>query len=302
MSIVVEGLTKLYGQQKAVDDLTFSVNDRQILGFLGPNGAGKSTTMKMLTGYLEPDAGSAIVAGIDMRLDPVAGKRKVGYLPENNPLYLDMYILEYLEWVGQFYDIKQRRKRALEMIALIGLTKERHKKIGQLSKGYRQRVGLAQALIHDPEVIILDEPTSGLDPNQLIEIRGLIKSLGKDKTIILSTHIMQEVAAMCNRVLIIHQGKLVADDPVSVLEQRISGSRQYIVSATNRLEEKAFQKLNELVSVQPDVTGMTYRLTMKGEKDASADIFRLAVEQGWVLTELRTETKGMEEVFQDLTK
>lgn len=302
MSIVVEGLTKLYGQQKAVDDLTFSVNDRQILGFLGPNGAGKSTTMKMLTGYLEPDAGSAIVAGIDMRLDPVAGKRKVGYLPENNPLYLDMYILEYLEWVGQFYDIKQRRKRALEMIALIGLTKERHKKIGQLSKGYRQRVGLAQALIHDPEVIILDEPTSGLDPNQLIEIRGLIKSLGKDKTIILSTHIMQEVAAMCNRVLIIHQGKLVADDPVSVLEQRISGSRQYIVSAINRLEEKAFQKLNDLVSVQPEATGMTYRLTMKGEKDASADIFKFAVEQGWVLTELRTETKGMEEVFQDLTK
>lgn len=302
MSIVVEGLTKLYGQQKAVDDLTFSVNDRQILGFLGPNGAGKSTTMKMLTGYLEPDAGSAIVAGIDMSLDPVAGKRKVGYLPENNPLYLEMYILEYLEWVGRFYDIKQRRKRALDMIELIGLTKERHKKIGQLSKGYRQRVGLAQALLHDPEVIILDEPTSGLDPNQLIEIRGLIKSLGKDKTIILSTHIMQEVAAMCNRVLIIHQGKLVADDPVSVLEQRISGSRQYIVSATNRLEEKAFQKLNDLVSVQPDPTGMTYRLTMKGEKDASADIFKLAVEQGWVLTELRTETKGMEEVFQDLTK
>lgn len=302
MSIVVEGLTKLYGHQKAVNDLTFSVNDRQILGFLGPNGAGKSTTMKMLTGYLEPDAGSAIVAGVDMGLFPVEGKRKVGYLPENNPLYLDMYILEYLEWVGQFYKIKQRRKRALEMIELIGLTRERHKKIGQLSKGFRQRVGLAQALIHDPEVIILDEPTSGLDPNQLIEIRGLIKSLGKDKTIILSTHIMQEVAAMCDRVLIIHQGKLVADDPVAVLEQRISGSRQYIVSATNRLDEKAFLKLPDLVNAQPDGSGKTYRLTMKGEKDASADIFNLAVAQGWVLTELRTETKGMEEVFQDLTK
>lgn len=302
MSIVVEGLTKLYGHQKAVNDLTFSVNDRQILGFLGPNGAGKSTTMKMLTGYLEPDAGSAIVAGVDMGLFPVEGKRKVGYLPENNPLYLDMYILEYLEWVGQFYKIKQRRKRALEMIELIGLTRERHKKIGELSKGFRQRVGLAQALIHDPEVIILDEPTSGLDPNQLIEIRGLIKSLGKDKTIILSTHIMQEVAAMCDRVLIIHQGKLVADDPVAVLEQRISGSRQYIVSATNRLDEKAFLKLPDLVNAQPDGSGKTYRLTMKGEKDASADIFNLAVAQGWVLTELRTETKGMEEVFQDLTK
>jgi ABC-2 type transport system ATP-binding protein len=302
MGVSVEGLTKLFGTQKAVDNLSFNVGDREILGFLGPNGAGKSTTMKMLTGYLEPDEGTALIAGKDIREQTLACRRHIGYLPEHNPLYKDMYIREYLEWVARFYDVPNRKARVQEMIERIGLTREQHKQIGQLSKGYRQRVGLAQAMLHDPEVLILDEPTSGLDPNQLIEIRQLIKNLGKDKTIILSTHIMQEVAALCDRVVIIHQGRIVADGPVHTLEQQLGSAAQIVVGTETRIDKKVFTTIPGVRKVLEEDGGKRYRLIVDGNKDLGAAIFRLAVKQGWVLTELRQEQRGVEEVFQELTR
>lgn len=302
MGVVVEGLSKLYGQQKAVDNISFSVGDREILGFLGPNGAGKSTTMKMLTGYLEPDSGTARIADKDIREETLACRKNIGYLPEHNPLYKEMYIREYLEWVGRFYHMPNRKDRVQEMIELIGLEREQHKRIGQLSKGYRQRVGLAQAMLHDPEVLILDEPTSGLDPNQLIEIRQLIKALGKDKTIILSTHIMQEVAALCDRVVIIHQGRIVADGPVSTLEQQLSGTAQIIVCTYTKVDGRAFNNIEGVQRVLTEEQGRRFRLIVDGRKDLRAEVFRTAVNQDWVLTELRQDQRGVEEVFQELTR
>lgn len=302
MAIVVDSLTKLYGKQHAVDGISFEARDKEILGFLGPNGAGKSTTMKMLTGYLEPDSGTASILGHDVIEEALACRRKFGYLPEHNPLYLDMYIREYLEWVGQFYQVPHLRSRVQDMIGMIGLRTEQHKKIGQLSKGFRQRVGLAQALIHDPEVLILDEPTAGLDPNQLVEIRSLIKSLGKNKTIIFSTHIMQEVAALCDRVVIIHQGKIVADGPVEELEQQLSGSQQLVVRTTSSFDGKAFSKIPGVLQCTSQEEGKLFRLVVRGEKDVRADVFQTAVREGLVLIELHMEARGVEEVFQELTK
>jgi ABC-2 type transport system ATP-binding protein len=221
MSIKIQNLSKIYGQQRAVDDISFEVNKGEIVGFLGPNGAGKSTTMKILTGYIPATSGTAEVNGMDVKTNPKAVKRSIGYLPEHNPLYLDMYVREFLEFVGSMYDLKGNslKNRVEEVIELVGLSLEKAKKIGQLSKGYRQRVGIAQAFIHDPEVLILDEPTTGLDPNQLIEIRGLIKQIGQNKTVIFSTHIMQEVEAICDRVIIINRGKIVADGNLNELKQ-----------------------------------------------------------------------------------
>lgn len=219
MSIRVSGLTKYFGTQKAVDGISFEAKPGRILGFLGPNGAGKSTTMRMLTGYLEPSSGSVSLCGFDTQLQNLEIKRLMGYLPENTPLYTDMYVKEFLLFVANTYGLKEPRLRVAETIEALGLGPEQHKKIGMLSKGYKQRVGLAQAIIHNPEVLILDEPTSGLDPNQLAEIRELIKSLGKDKTVILSTHIMQEVEALCDEVIIIHKGVIVADHPILELKQ-----------------------------------------------------------------------------------
>jgi ABC-2 type transport system ATP-binding protein len=221
MSIKIQNLSKIYGQQRAVDDISFEVNKGEIVGFLGPNGAGKSTTMKILTGYIPATSGTAEVNGMDVKKKPKAVKRSIGYLPEHNPLYLDMYVREFLEFVGSMYDLKGNslKNRVEEVIELVGLSLEKAKKIGQLSKGYRQRVGIAQAFIHDPEVLILDEPTTGLDPNQLIEIRGLIKQIGQNKTVIFSTHIMQEVEAICDRVIIINRGKIVADGNLNELKQ-----------------------------------------------------------------------------------
>ena len=222
MSILVSQLTKQYGSQKAIDSLSFTLRPGEIVGFLGPNGAGKSTTMKLLTGYLTPTEGRAVVNGHDLADDAMAARRAIGYLPEHNPLYLDMYVREFLLFVGKLYGMKGKplQARLEEMVQLCGLTVEQHKKIGQLSKGYRQRVGLAQALLHDPAVLILDEPTTGLDPNQLTEIRALIRTAGADKTVLFSTHIMQEVEALCDRVIIISKGKIVADSPLSTLRQR----------------------------------------------------------------------------------
>ena len=222
MSILVSQLTKQYGSQKAIDSLSFELRPGEIVGFLGPNGAGKSTTMKLLTGYLKPTEGRAVVNGHDLAHDSRQARKAVGYLPEHNPLYLDMYVREFLIFVGKLYGMKGKplKTRVDEMVQLCGLTVEQHKKIGQLSKGYRQRVGLAQALLHDPAVLILDEPTTGLDPNQLSEIRNLIRTAGADKTVLFSTHIMQEVEALCDRVIIINKGKIVADSPLATLRQR----------------------------------------------------------------------------------
>lgn len=221
MSIKIQNLSKIYGSQKAVDNISFEINKGEIVGFLGPNGAGKSTTMKILTGYIPATEGIAEVNGFDVKTNPMQVKQTIGYLPEHNPLYLDMYVREFLEFVGSMYGIsgKNLKNRIDEVIELVGLNIEKHKKIGQLSKGYRQRVGIAQALIHDPEVLILDEPTTGLDPNQLVEIRNLIKQIGQNKTVVFSTHIMQEVEAICDRVVIINRGKIVADGNLNELRQ-----------------------------------------------------------------------------------
>lgn len=233
MSIKVQHLSKYYEKQKAVDAISFEAHPGKVLGFLGPNGAGKSTTMKMLTGYLEPNSGSALVCGFDTQTQSLDVKRVIGYLPENTPLYTDMYVREFLVFVANTYGLNDVKKRVEDTIALVGLTAEQHKKISMLSKGYKQRVGLAQAIIHDPQVLILDEPTSGLDPNQLTDIRELIRKLGRDKTVILSTHIMQEVEALCDEVIIINHGKIVANSTVEELKQ---------THQTNSLED-IFRKL-----------------------------------------------------------
>ena len=228
MSIEVRNLLKEYGDQKAVNNISFKVNKGEIVGFLGPNGAGKSTTMKILTGYLEATSGDAIVCGINVASDPLSSKKKIGYLPELNALYYEMYVREYLSFVAEVHGVKNAGQRVEEMILLTGLTVESRKKIGQLSKGYKQRVGLAAALIHDPEVLILDEPTTGLDPNQIIEIRELIRNLGKNKTVLFSSHILQEVEALCDRIIIINKGRLVANDKISELKQNSSHSLEDI--------------------------------------------------------------------------
>jgi ABC-2 type transport system ATP-binding protein len=218
MSIEVSNLTRMYGSQKAVDNISFKLNKGEIVGFLGPNGAGKSTTMRMITGYLQPDGGSAFVSGINVQKDPLEAKRKLGYLPEANPLYHDMYVKEYLDFVADVHHIKNKNHKITEIINTVGLTVESRKRTGQLSKGFKQRVGLAAALLHDPEVLILDEPTTGLDPNQIIEIRELIRNLGKNKTVLFSTHILQEVEAICDRIIIINKGQLVADSTLENLK------------------------------------------------------------------------------------
>ncbi|MFN3300134.1 MAG: ATP-binding cassette domain-containing protein [Sediminibacterium sp.] len=236
MSIVVSHLVKNYGTQIAVNDLSFSLEKGEIVGFLGPNGAGKSTTMKMITGSIEPDAGFIEVNGINMSKDPITAKRRIGYLAESNPHYYDLYIKEYLEFVAHVHEIKEVQKQITKVIEQVGLGPEQHKKIGQLSKGYKQRVGLAAAIIHEPDVLILDEPTTGLDPNQIIEIRQLIKELGQNKTVLFSSHILQEVEAICGRVIIIHKGNLVANQPIHELNQ-------------NNSLEQVFRSLTGAISV-----------------------------------------------------
>ncbi len=248
MSIEVKGLLKQYGEQKAVNQISFTVNKGEIVGFLGPNGAGKSTTMKMITGYLEPDAGDITVSGIDVKKDPLAAKKKVGYLPESNALYYEMYIREYLDFIADVHEVKNKKQRIEEVIRLTGLTPESKKRIGQLSKGFKQRVGLAAALLHDPEVLILDEPTSGLDPNQIVEIRNVIKEQGKNKLVLFSSHILQEVEAICDRVIIINKGKLVADDTLQNLQQR-STTNIVKVSFKEALEAEWLRRLQGVKTV-----------------------------------------------------
>jgi ABC-2 type transport system ATP-binding protein len=303
MSVEVKHLTKIYGTQRAVDDLSFTVTQGQILGFLGPNGAGKSTTMKIATGYLAPSSGTVVINGYDVLEHPIEVRRHVGYLPEHNPLYLDMYVHEYLQFVGSLHGLRGKplRERVKEMVELTGLTIEQRKKIGALSKGYRQRVGLAQALVHNPQVLILDEPTTGLDPNQILEIRQLIKNIGREKTVIFSTHIMQEVTALCDRVVIISKGKVVADSEVAGLDQ--SSQRETVVVAEfeHAVDVVLLQALPGIVTVQQG-QGFTYRISAAAGTDTRAAIFRTATTNNWSLVGLRQEETSLEAVFQELTK
>jgi len=305
VSVKVEQLTKTYGSQLALDSINFSVGKGEILGLLGPNGAGKSTTMKILTGYLLATSGKAEVCGLDVVKHPLEIKTKIGYLPEHNPLYPDMFVREFLDFTGSIHKIPsaKRKSRVEELIELTGLTAERRKKIGQLSKGYRQRVGLAQALIHDPEVLILDEPTTGLDPNQIIEIRNLILETGKSKTVILSTHIMQEVSAICNRAVIINRGKIVADKPVSELGASLSGNPVLRIKFMQRYDSSWLKKLNGVDSVRfGKENEILVEIRENTGEETRAKIFTEAASRQQIITEMEMTETSLEQVFQSLTK
>lgn len=301
MSISVASLTKIYGTQKAVDNISFELKKGEIVGFLGPNGAGKSTTMKMITGYLPPTAGTAKVCGYDVQQQPMEVRKRVGYLPEANPLYHDMYVREYLEFSAGIHRLSDVKKKIEEMIAMTGLGKEAHKKIGMLSKGYKQRVGLAQAMLHDPEVLILDEPTSGLDPNQIVEIRDLIINIGRQKTVLLSTHIMQEVQAMCSRVIIISNGKIVADDAIEKLQQGSKGQNALIVAFETEVNEQLFKQLRHLSTYEHMGQNRWKMLTSKPE-ELRKEVMKLALQNDINISSLQTETQSLEDVFRTLTK
>ena len=303
MSINVNNISKHFGSQKALDEISFNISKGEIVGFLGPNGAGKSTLMKILTGYLNPDNGNAEIDGLDLSEKVSEIQKRIGYLPEHNPLYTEMFVREYLRFNASVYKIDKNRVE--EVIKLTGLSPEANKKIEQLSKGYRQRVGLAAALLHDPEVLILDEPTTGLDPNQLVEIRSLIKNIGKDisgdkagKTVFLSTHIMQEVEAICDRVIIINKGQIVADKNLKELRQ---GNDQIIfVEFDYRIEEVALQKLPNLVSAK-NTGGFTYELIFDTDKDMRPAVFDFAHDNGLKTLQLNQKTKDLESLFAELT-
>ncbi|MEM9546791.1 MAG: gliding motility-associated ABC transporter ATP-binding subunit GldA [Bacteroidota bacterium] len=301
MSLSIQSLTKTYGAQKAVDNLSFDVGSGTITGFLGPNGAGKSTTMKMVSCYLSPTSGTAKVCGHDIIENPLEVRKHIGYLPENNPLYLDMYVKEYLGFVAGIHGLDNKTTRVKDLIELTGLGKEQHKLIGALSKGYKQRVGLAQAMIHNPDVLILDEPTSGLDMNQLVDIRNLIKSLGKEKTVVLSTHIMQEVQALCDRVIIINNGVLVADDPIESLSNRIKGENKITLNLTNnKVNLDALKRVKGVNSVRKNEEGIIIR--SNSDIDVRPKLFKVAIDSGWVIIEMKKEEINVEHVFQKLTK
>ncbi len=300
MSVTITHLTKLFGEQAAVNDISFSAAPGEILGFLGPNGAGKSTTMKIITGYIPQTSGNVTVCGFDVEKQSLEVRRHTGYLPENNPLYTDMYIKEYLEFVARLHGMRSFANRVEEMIALTGLTPERKKKIGQLSKGYRQRVGLAQAMLHNPDVLILDEPTSGLDPNQLVEVRNLIRKLGEEKTVILSTHIMQEVQAICNRAIIINKGVIVADDTVESLRNRSKGSTIIHATFKEPVDTALLEALSGVTKVK-HLGNNQFAIQYGGKTDMREQLFRFAVQHGLTLLNLQLEQQELEDVFQQLT-
>jgi ABC-2 type transport system ATP-binding protein len=299
MSIKVSGLQKNYGAQKAVDDISFEIRKGEIVGFLGPNGAGKSTTMKMITGFLEPDGGDIEVAGVKLTDPIIQRKKKIGYLPEANPLYFDMYIREYLEFIAGIHNVSKPGEAIDHVISITGLSPEKNKKIGQLSKGYKQRVGLAAALIHDPEVLILDEPTSGLDPNQIIEIRDVIRRLGKDKTVMFSSHILQEVEALCDRVIIINKGKLVADDKLENLA-RVTSNKQVRVSFREALESAWLTRLPAVIQADKKDTN-TWLLEATDTEQLNKQLLELALQHNLNIVSLQTESRNLEEVFRELT-
>ena len=300
MSIVVNKLIKIYGSQKAVDGISFSVEKGEIVGFLGPNGAGKSTTMKMITGYLSPDGGMATVSNINVAADPIGAKRKIGYLAEANPLYFDMYVKEYLDFIAGVHEIKNKKQRINEVIELTGLVVEQKKKISQLSKGYKQRTGLAAALIHDPEVLILDEPTSGLDPNQIIEIRNVIKQQGQNKTVLFSSHILQEVEAICDRVIIINKGKLVADDKLSNLQQKQKAD-VVEVSFKEALEPEWLKRLAGAKTVTKLDTH-TWQIEAPDANEVKKGLLELSLQHNLNIVSLQTVGGSLEEIFRSLTQ
>jgi ABC-2 type transport system ATP-binding protein len=321
MSISVSNITKIYGAQKALDAITLEIKPGGITGLLGPNGAGKSTLMKILTCFIPPTSGDASVCGFDILEQSIEVRKKIGYLPENNPLYLDLYIREFLGFIAGTHQLKGNiASRVAEMIEMTGLQSEQHKKIGSLSKGYRQRVGLAQAMIHDPEVLILDEPTSGLDPNQLLEIRNLIKEVGRTKTVVMSTHIMQEVEAICNRAIIIHKGRIVADDSTQNLQHLATSKALVKVEFNSPVPGAMLKTIPGVIEVLIPGNGDEYRITnyelritnkqnsshwhiiSAPGSDIRADIFKFAVEQNYTVLSLHREEQKLEEVFQELTR
>ena len=302
MSLQVLHLTKYYGQQKAVNDISFEINKGEIVGFLGPNGAGKSTTMKIATGYLPPSSGTVVVNGLDVLHHSLKVRKVTGYLPEHNPLYQDMYVHEYLHFVGKVYGISSQKlkSRSAEIIELCGLTREQNKKIEELSKGYRQRVGIAQALIHDPAVLILDEPTSGLDPNQILEIRKLIKDISANKTVIFSTHILQEVQALCDRVIVINLGEIVADNTVDNLMRSQTKSLAIMVEFSGDVNEEVLNQVPGLKKLDR-INASSFRLEAHEGVDLRAEVFRFAADHSLSLRGLRQEESSLEEIFRELT-
>jgi ABC-2 type transport system ATP-binding protein len=301
VSVIVERLSKIYGEQKAVDEISFKAEPGKILGFLGPNGAGKSTTMKIITCFIPASSGKVTVCGFDTNSDSLEVRKRIGYLPEHNPLYLDMYVKEYLAFVAGLHDLKNPKERIQEMIALTGLEREQHKKIGQLSKGYRQRVGLAQAMIHNPDVLILDEPTSGLDPNQLSEIRKLIKQIGQQKTVILSTHIMQEVEAICDQVVIINKGKIVANDDTKNLQNHVAGEYVFRVEFDKFIAQNKIETISGVKKANK-VSDTIWLLSTSNEEAVRTAIFEFAVKNSLVMLSIQKEEEKLEDVFRRLTK
>jgi ABC-2 type transport system ATP-binding protein len=301
MSIIANSVTKLYGSQRAIDEVNFEIQAGEVVGFLGPNGAGKSTMMKIISCYIPPTSGQVSVNGLDVLDHPLEVKKLVGYLPEHNPLYLDMYVREYLEFVAGVYGLKEKSKQVSRMIEKVGLGVEQHKLIGALSKGYRQRVGLAQAMIHDPEVLILDEPTSGLDPNQLVEIRKLIAEIGKEKTVMLSTHIMQEVEAICNRVMIINKGQIVADAPASTIRDiGKRGMEQVKIEFDGDVTQEQLTSIPGVKSAK-ELSNKTWLLETEGDKEVRQKIFNWAVQNELSVLTMNKEDIRLEDVFKELT-
>ncbi|MBI1932256.1 MAG: ATP-binding cassette domain-containing protein [Ignavibacteriales bacterium] len=308
MSVTVSNLTKKYQTQRAVDNISFEVKTGEVLGFLGPNGAGKTTTMKIITGYMAPSEGDAKVNGISVLEEPEKVKKMIGYLPESNPLYHDMPVLEYLEFIAELQNVPKEKikDRIAQMVKICGLNVEKHKKIGELSKGYKQRVGLAQALIHDPEILILDEPTTGLDPNQIVEIRNLIREIGREKTVILSTHILPEVEATCDRILIINDGKIVADGTSESLRKQAQGQEILKVGISEANDKntviKEMQNLSTVAMVDPlNESDFTFYVNSKKEVSSKKEIFEMCVKNKWVLSELTPIETKLEDIFRDLT-
>lgn len=300
MSITVNNLTKVYGAQKAVDSISFKLNKGEIVGFLGPNGAGKSTTMKIITGYLPSTSGTAEVCGIEVYENGNKTKSKIGYLPEANPLYYDMYVREYLNFITNVHVVKNKKEKIEEVIQTVGLTVEANKKIGQLSKGYKQRVGLAAALIHDPEVLILDEPTSGLDPNQIVEIREVIKKLGENKTVLFSSHILQEVQAICDRVIIISKGRIVADDNLEDLQKRKTNEHSVIVEFKEPIPAEKLSRLKDVTDVIQIQTS-NFKLQTKNPESVRKQLLELSLQNNLNIVSLQSETNSLEDIFKTLT-
>jgi ABC-2 type transport system ATP-binding protein len=301
MSITISNLTKNYGNQKAIDNISFNASNNEIVGFLGPNGAGKSTTMKIVTGYLKADSGNVLVNVIDVNTNSLEAKKQIGYLPEGNPLYYEMYVREYLGFIAEIHQIKKGiKERIEEVIDLTGLRTESNKKTGQLSKGYKQRVGLAAALIHNPDVLILDEPTSGLDPNQIVEIRHVIKNLGKNKTVLFSSHILQEVESICDRVIIINKGNIVADDTLSNLQLANNTHHIVVVQFSEEIDVQILININDVQKIEEEKS-FIYKLKTTDPENIKKQILKLSLENNWNILSLQSESKSLEDVFRNLT-